>query len=512
MSALVTDKFRIFNAGNFVDSVLDSNNSYYVFLGLSNPESPNPGFGRSTTWSDDGETPPNPTDNLQYMSHYRDTSLFGKRITSENVRRVVRKVEWTSNTRYDMYRHDYSSNNRSPNSESLRLYDSNYYVVNKDFRVYICIDNGSSGTSLKGESSKFEPTSTDLAPFPAGSDGYLWKYLFTISPSDIVKFDSSEYIILPNNWESSTDPEIARVRDGGDAGVNNNQIKKVYIESGGTSGYTNGVYNILGDGEGAQVEITTVNGVITDTNVVSGGKGYTWGVVDLQRSGTIASPPAKLIPIIPPAKGHGYNIYEELGADRVLVYARFDDSTRDFPTNTRFAQVGIVKNPKQYSSETTNFTGSSYSSLFAIKLDDGYSGSPVIGQRITQTQSETNIAKGYIASYDSDTKVLKYYQDRSLYFTNDLDQTDSNIVSVESKIVDFNNTSPITFPDTTNTVVSSGFTGSVYNGFNLGVNFTGGLANPEINKKTGDIIYIDNRPTVQRNVRQKEDIKIILEF
>jgi len=340
--------------------------------------------------------------------------------------------------------------------------------------------------------------------------------LFTIPPSDIVKFDSSEYIILPNNWESSTDPEILRVRNGGDSGVNNNQIKKVYIESGGASGYTDGVYNILGDGEGAQVEITTVNGVITDTNVVSGGKEYTWGVVDLQRSGTIASPPAKLIPIIPPSKGHGYDIYEELGADRVLVYARFDDSTRDFPTNTRFAQVGIVKNPKQYSSDTINFTGSSYSSLFAIKLDAAYTGTPIVGEIVSQTQTNvggiTSIAKGYVASYDSTTKVLKYFKDRSLFLPNGVNQEDRKTIGVNSKVVEFNNTDGITFTSSSGTSVASGFTGSVYNGFNLGVSFTGGLANPEINKKTGDIIYIDNRPTVQRNVRQKEDIKIILEF
>ena len=37
MPAVVTDQFRIANAGNFVDSVLDSSNSYYVFLGLPNP-------------------------------------------------------------------------------------------------------------------------------------------------------------------------------------------------------------------------------------------------------------------------------------------------------------------------------------------------------------------------------------------------------------------------------------------------------------------------------------------
>jgi len=47
---------------------------------------------------------------------------------------------------------------------------------------------------------------------------------------------------------------------------------------------------------------------------------------------------------------------------------------------------------------------------------------------------------------------------------------------------------------------------------NLGVTFSSGLANPEINKNTGDLIYIDNRSLVERDIRQKEDIKIILEF
>ena len=46
----------------------------------------------------------------------------------------------------------------------------------------------------------------------------------------------------------------------------------------------------------------------------------------------------------------------------------------------------------------------------------------------------------------------------------------------------------------------------------LGVYFTDGLAEPEINKTTGDILYIDNREEITRNLRQKEDIKIILEF
>ena len=46
----------------------------------------------------------------------------------------------------------------------------------------------------------------------------------------------------------------------------------------------------------------------------------------------------------------------------------------------------------------------------------------------------------------------------------------------------------------------------------LGVSFTSGLASPEINKGSGDLLYIDNRAKISRNLRQKEDIKIILEF
>ena len=509
MAAVVTDQFRILNASNFIDSVLDDNNSYYVFLGL--PNSSAVGFGRTSDWSTSTSGPPSPTDNFQYLTHYRDTGIFGKKVASTNIRRVIRKVQWTSNTAYDMYRHDYSSSNTTPNSGTSRLYDSNYYVINSDFRVYICIDNGSSGTNLKGARSKFEPTSTDLQPFTAGSDGYTWKYLFSISPSDIIKFDSIEYIALPNDWSTSTDSQIQSVRESGDSDTNNNQIKKVYIKNAGL-GYTASTYDILGDGTGGRVSINVdSNGAITSTDVVTGGKGYTFGIVDLERTGTISSP-ANLIPIIPPSKGHGYDIYTELGADRVLIYARFDDSTKDFPIDTKFAQVGIVKNPKEYSSGVTTFTGSTYSSSYALKLDNSYTGTPTVGEKVTQTQSSTEIAKGWVSSYDSSTKVLKYFQDRSLFLTDGVNQEDRTTIGVDSKVIEFNNTDSIVFTTATQTSVASGFTGSSENGITLGSNFTGGLANPEINKKTGDIIYIDNRPEVERNLRQKEDVKIILEF
>jgi hypothetical protein len=516
MAAIVTDQFRILNASNFIDSVTSDNDSYYVFLGLDNPAQV--GFGRTTNWNTDI---PNPTDNLEHSTHYKDTSLFGKKITSSNIRRIIRKITWTSNTSYEMYRHDYSIQNPTPNSNSSRLYDSNYYVINSDFRVYICIDNGSSGTNLKGNKSQDEPTFTDLEPSAAGisGDGYVWKYLFSVSPSDIIKFDSTEYVAVPNDWETSIDSQIVSIRENGNSGSTNpNQIKKVYIANGG-SGYSSGVVDILGDGSGGRVSIiVNSSGSIISTQVIAGGFGYTWGIVDLgslQPGGSLPNP-AKLIPIIPPSKGHGYNIYPELGTDKVLVYARFDDSTKDFPTDTKFAQVGIIKNPTTFSSDTVVFTENQYSSLGAIKLDS-IGGTPIIGQEITQTVTG-GTARGYVASYDSETMVLKYFQDRSLYFGNNVDQTDYNTVTSDSKVLSFSSSGGSITP----------FAGSIDTDFgsptptnkfsvgskviDLGVTFTAGLANPEINKKTGDIIYIDNRPLVTRDIRQKEDIKIILEF
>ena len=157
---------------------------------------------------------------------------------------------------------------------------------------------------MKGNVSKDEPTFTDLEPTAAGTsgDGYIWKYLFSVSPSDIIKFDSTEYVVVPNDWETTTDSQIQSVREAGDSDVNLNQIKKIYIANGG-SNYTSGIVSVNGDGTGAKVSIEVdSSGTITSAIVTAGGSGYTYGIVDLgslQPSGTIANP-AYLIPIIAP--------------------------------------------------------------------------------------------------------------------------------------------------------------------------------------------------------------------
>ena len=517
MSAIVTDQFRILNASNFVDSI--ESNSYYITLGLANPVAA--GYGRTSDWN---TNPPSPTDNLSYAGHTGDTILFGKKITSANVRRIVRRIDWTAGTKYEIYRDDYSVQNRAPITNAARLYDANYYVMNEDYRVYICIENGSSGTNPKGNVSQDQPTFTDLEPSRAGDsgDGYIWKYLFTISPSDIIKFDSTDYITVPNNWNTSSDAQIRAMRESGDSTVNENQIKTVYIDDAGGS-YANGLgqeMNIIGDGEGGKVRVDVEGGKITNTVVVSGGKNYSYALVDL---GSINSnstgTPAHLIPIIPPSRGHGHDIYKELGTDRVLVYARFDDSTKDFPVDTSFAQVSIVKNPTAVGTSNT-FTDNNFNGLSAFKFNT-ITGTPKVGEKIEQTvQNGTAKAFGYVASFDTETKVLKYFTDRSLFYNQTTkDQQDYTGISTNGR--------PYAFESSSNLISgqTSSFTGAIDTAFagiatnptgvkqiNLGVSFTAGMAVPEINKGSGEVIYLDNRASIARNARQKEDIKVILEF
>lgn len=523
MSAIVTDQFRVLNSSNFVESVKDPNNSYYIFLSLPNPSVV--GFGRSLTW--DTSVPP-PVDNFDYLNHVKDTIIFGKKVSSSNIRRLIRRIDWTKNTTYEIYRHDYSVQNPSPKTSSYRLYDANYYVINSDYRVYICIDNGSDGSSTAsklGNPSQDEPKFVDLEPSKAGEsgDGYIWKYLFTVNPSDIVKFDSIEYISVPLDWETTNNPDIKAIRNSADSLVNNNQIKKVYIEDKG-SGYlqTSSELDILGDGEGAKVIVDVVGGRINDVIVSSGGKNYSFGRVDLSSINQGATSFAHLIPIIPPSRGHGYDIYTELGCDKVLLYARFDDSTKDFPTDAKFAQIGILKNPTIVGSSSSVYVDDSFSNLYSLKLSSNtvaYPEDATPGNPIYQTITGVGTAVGYIASYDQETNVLKYFADRSLFYNQlSYNQKDSKDVAYTGN--------PIGFSTLGGTITSSNsFSGSIDINFsgittyitptrpvNLGSVFVNGVSQPEINRRSGDIIYLDNRPTVTRSPRQKEDIKIILEF
>ena len=427
---------------------------------------------------------------------------------------------------YDMYRHDYSRSNTATVSGATNLYSSNFVVLNSDFRVYACLQNGTDPDNTEGRPSLDEPTFTDLEPRSAGTsgDGYIWKYLYTIKPSEVVRFESTDFMPVPTDWLTGT--ENAAVRDNAVDGG----IKIVTVTNKGVGlGTANSVYTsvpIRGDGTGAQCTIVVdANQQVSSVTVSNQGSGYTYGNVDLVAGGvpTGTTRPSFDV-IIPPQGGHGADIYRELGAYNVLLYSRIEnDSTNpDFITGNQIARVGVVENPQQFGS-TTLLSADKVSAVSALKLvGTGYSTATFSGDSyFTQTVSTGTTAVGRVVSYDQNTGVLKFWQDRSLAGFNtvgtaqtqptygfDLTEFSSSPGTGGSLVI-----SPTTGQDLSIDTAFSGITTVINNRtYYLGQTFASGIANPEVKAHSGSIIYVDNRPSITRSSNQKEDIKVILQF
>ena len=517
MAAIITDQIRILNAGNFVAGVSNASNSYYSFIGLTNPAD------YQSDWDSD---PPAPKDNFDQENDYWNTMVALKKINTADARQVVPKRTWTSGTTYDMYRHDYSRSNTAIVSGATNLYSSNFVVLNSDFRVYACLQNGTDPDNTEGRPSLDEPTFTDLEPRSAGTsgDGYIWKYLYTIKPSEVVRFESTDFMPVPTDWLTGT--ENAAVRDNAVDGG----IKIVTITNKGVGlGTANSVYTsvpIRGDGTGAECTIVVdANQQVSSVTVSNQGSGYTYGNVDLVAGGvpTGTTRPSFDV-IIPPQGGHGADIYRELGAYNVLLYSRIEnDSTNpDFITGNQIARIGVVENPQQFGS-TTLLSADKVSAVSALKLvGTGYSTATFSGDSyFTQTVSTGTTAVGRVVSYDQNTGVLKFWQDRSLAGFNtvgtaqtqptygfDLTEFSSSPGTGGSLVI-----SPTTGQDLSIDTAFSGITTVINNRtYYLGQTFASGIANPEVKAHSGSIIYVDNRPSITRSANQKEDIKVILQF
>ena len=92
MSAIITDQLRILNSENFVAGIASTTNSYYAWIGLPNP---------ADFQSDWSENPPAPKDSFSEENDYWDTMIALKKLNSDDIARVVRKITWSSGTTYE---------------------------------------------------------------------------------------------------------------------------------------------------------------------------------------------------------------------------------------------------------------------------------------------------------------------------------------------------------------------------------------------------------------------------
>ena len=166
MAAIITSNFRTVNAKHFKEQIEGS--SVYV------------GIGKSDVWSlttsdTTDTTPTSPEDNLDQLGEARANLIGLKKIVPADIAHVVPRHTWTSGSSYFAW-----------DSDDASIFDKAFYVVTSEFKVYKCIKAG-------GGASSIQPTQTLTAP-TAESDGYTWKYMYTISVADAEKFLTNSYM------------------------------------------------------------------------------------------------------------------------------------------------------------------------------------------------------------------------------------------------------------------------------------------------------------------------------
>jgi len=332
--------------------------------------------------------------------------------------------------------------------------------------------------------------------------------MYTIPTDDVLKFLSSDFmpIVLPAN--ASRTAVVGQAVDGA--------ADVVVIENAGSSlPASQTLYTgIKGDGTGGVIEfVTNGSGTITSASIQARGSGYTYANVLLTNGNlfsdsglssavaTGASAVGALEVILPPEGGHGSDHETELNGKRVMTNIRltYSEGSGDFPVDNDFRRIGIIADPYDWGT-TTFSTADTLSGLKAIKIT-GASADYSVDEKIQQTVAG-GTAYGTVVSWTLDSGsttagVLKYIQTVDAH-------TDSGVVRPFAS----NGSNAITGETST----ASGNVQTGYGSALLGVTFSSGLAAPEIENNSGDIIYVENRRLITRAPDQIEDIKLVIEF
>ena len=405
MSAIINNKFRTFNADNFISSI--GTNGVYLLIGKNDAWS-GASRGEYTSTNPNDSTIPIPIDtDISAAKHWNDV-IAAKKVITSNVSHVIKRVNWISGTPYDSYGDDVE--------DQIGV---DFFVFSEpSFNVYKCIDNGSGGSTADVNfPSTVEPTGTNLE-FITGADGYVWKFMFQVQQADVLKFVTTDW--LPVNSPATgnqidqglveTDAanknnglEYIRVNNGGTGYIDDNGTAtgsdsltitladtasavngtydgmSVYINSGPGNGQlrtistyvgatktaaitsawttlptTSSVYSVAptvtvsstaNDGSNATARVSSIiGGVIKKITVVTTGTSYRIATAVVTAG---AGTNAIIIPVISPVGGHGSNAVTELGGAYVMLNTRLiGNDGNDFPVNDDFRKVHLVVNPK----------------------------------------------------------------------------------------------------------------------------------------------------------------------
>ena len=484
MAAIITNKFRINNAEQFVESFSETSaETYYLFIGRAHAWASDADVQGNTIAEGTDASPPTPNDDVTSEFYNWDDMLGAKLIASTDVSRAIPRRNWTTGTTYDMYEHNIGSSNAA-NSGATNLFDSTYVVMNSSYAVYKVIENDGATAST------VEPTSTSNSIF-ATSDGYRWKYMYSLTSAETLNFMSTDFI------HCSTDSTVS-------AAAVDGALDTALVVAGGSSyttssGSTISAIPIRGDGSSGVASVTISSGAISAVSITTAGTGYTYAyitntdIIAATNAGGAGSG-GNINVIIPPKGGHGADALKELGAFYVMMNKSLvgAEGTSDIGVANDFRRIGLVRNPYNFGT-TTVASADTRRQLYAAVFSS-VSGTFAADEEINQASTG---AVGKVVEYDATNKILYWYQTR----LPDVG-TDAN-----GNATAFSGSNAITGQTS-----SASATPNTTSGTLNGASFTSGYSTPELAADSGDIIYVEERSPITRASDQTENIKLIIEF
>lgn len=182
-----------------------------------------------------------------------------KRILSGDVSHVIPRYNWTSGQTYTEY-----------NDIGTNILSDTFYVVTDEYNVYKCLSNNSSPVNTSGVPSVYKPSGSSSNTVITTADGYVWKYMYTISTADALKFLTTTHIPVKYLESDDGSPQW-QVQTDATPGA----IEIIKVTSGG-SGYDFApTVTIIGDGDGATATAAISANTVTSITMTNRGSGYT---------------------------------------------------------------------------------------------------------------------------------------------------------------------------------------------------------------------------------------------
>ena len=336
MAKYVSKEFSILNARKFKDSVASTQkdqvgNSTILYAVL--------GRNRAYTDENNPDTPIETDKNKQYEL-WRD-AVAGRKITSGDVEHVVPRYDWTAGTVYAMYR-----------DTDKTMYERAFYVLTSENNVYKCLNNN------KGATSTVEPNGYSTRAFTL-SDGYMWKYMYTISLGQADKFLTSSHMPVRSLANTDASAEGDRQVEIQNAAANGSieVIETVNIGSG---------YLSLANAQAESATTTTVK--------ISAASGSTPSPVDNIYNGS------SVYVISGTGEGQIRRVIDYVGATKTLTvntaWQTLPNTDTKMVVSPTVTIIGDGTNAKAYS-KTLGSTGG-IANIFMVTTGTGYSQATVL--------------------------------------------------------------------------------------------------------------------------------------